>query len=186
MYGTTFISILQAQPGEEGVKWASQVDTGCLRQVESPFFPNVNVRPWPRKYFSSSLQAFPFPSCAASPSWWMSDGRRVLQRIPRQELFSSRCDSRSCWAPGKPTGALPLVSAKPGFYLRHTALPHFLSNVWTNRSINLVLMLLGKKWKMNFCQDGIYSQLYLLGSVSHPKRPGPLSNKLYDNRFNFH
>lgn len=178
------------KPREEGIKWASQVYTVSLRQAESTSFLDGNVMPWPRKYFLSSVKAFPCSSCVVNGSWRTSDegqGALSTQRsIPSQELFSFRCNSRSYWAPWKPTGMLPLASAKPGFYLRHTALPHSLSNVWTNRGINLVLMLVGKKWKMNFCQTGIYFQLYLIGSVSHPKRSGPLSNKVYDNRFNFY
>jgi len=121
----------------------------------------ATLMPWPRKYFSSSIKAFPFSSCVVNALWWMSDEHRgapsTRRSIPSQELFSRRCNWRSCRAPWKPAGVLPLASAKLGFYLRHTALPHSLSNVWTNRGINLLLMLVGKKWKMNFCQTGIYS-----------------------------
>lgn len=121
--------------------------------------------------------------------WAMSNehqGAPSTQRsIPRQELFSSHCNSRSFWAPWKRVGMLPSASAKAGFYLHPTALPHSLSNVWTNWGINLILMLVGKKWEMNFCQPRVYFQLCLIGSVSHPKRSAPLSNKVYDNRLDF-
>lgn len=121
--------------------------------------------------------------------WWMRDEHQgaphTLHSIPRKELLGFRCRSRSWGAPWELMGTLPLASAKPGFYLHHAALPHSLSNVWTNWGINSVLMLVGKKWKLSFCQTRINFKLYLIGSVSYPKRSGPLSNKVYDNRFNF-
>lgn len=82
-------------------------------------------------------------------------------------------------------GHSAISAAQPGFYLHHTALPRSLPTVWTKWGVNLVLMLLGEKRKMNFCQPRMYFQLYLIGSVSYPKRSGPLSSKVYDNRFNF-
>lgn len=186
----SFISILQVQTQGRRHKWASQVPTGSLWQAESMSFLNSSVMPWPRKYFSTSIKAFPFTSCVVSALWWMSNecqGAPSTQHsIPAQELFSFNCNSRNYRAPWKPVGVLPLASAKPGFYLCCTALPHSLYNVWTNQGTHLVLMLAVKKWKMNFCQTRTNFQLYLIGSVSHPKKSGPLSNKVYDNRFSFY
>lgn len=120
--------------------------------------------------------------------WWMRDEHQgaphPLLSIPGQERLGFRCDAGSQGAPWELVGTLPSASAKPAFYLHHAALPHSLSNVWTNWGINSALMLVGKKWKLSFCQTRIYFQLYLKGS--HPKSSGPLSNKVYDNRFNFY
>lgn len=184
-----FISVLQVQTHGRRQR-SSQGYTGSSWQAQSTPFLNSSVVPWPRKCFSASAKALPFSSCVVSALWWMSDecqGAPSTQHsIPGQELFGFHCNSRNYRAPWKPVGVLPLASVKPGFYLCCTALPHSLYNVWTNQGTRLVLMLAGKKWKMNFCQTRTYFQLYLIGFVSHPKRSGPLSNKVYDNRFSFY
>lgn len=143
-------------------------------------FPKWHCNAPLRKYFSSS-QSFSFSSCVpkACGEWGLST--RVL--LTRCTASPGRSSSASAAIPGAGSslgvmGTLPLASAKPGFYLHHAALPHSLSNVWTNWGINSLLMLVGK------CQTRIYFQLYLKGS--HPKRSGPLSIKVYDNGFNFY
>lgn len=178
-----FLSILQVQTPGKGVEWPSQVYTGSLRQAANTTFPNGTSNSW-LKYFPSS-QSFSFSSCVLKPcgEWGMSSG--VL--LTHCTASPGRSCSASAAIPGAPwelMGTLPWAPAKPGFYLHHAALPHSLSNVWTNWGINSVLMLLGKNWKLSFCQTRIYFQLYLKGA--QPNRSGPLSNKVYANGFNFY
>lgn len=145
-------------------------------------FPKCHCDAW-LKHFSSP-QSFSFSSCVLKACGEWGRSTRVLltlHSIPRKELWAPAAIPGAPW---ELMGTVPSAPAKPGFYLHHAALPHSLSNVWTNWGINSVLMLLGKDWKLSFCQTRIYFQLYLKGA--HPNRSGPLSNKVYVNRFNFY